>query len=321
MEDNPRTERPHPTLVPSFHARVRLADDASLLRTSRARRAPAVTAEARFVAALPVIDDVTGYVCRRHHLSASEADEFRSDVRFHFIDNNYQVLDQFEGRCAFPTYVNVVVQRVFLDWRNRTWGRWRPSAEARRRGPAAVLLERLVQRDGWTVDEAVEQLRVNHGVEIDQAMLAFSQTLSARTGRRVVSPDEPVEVEAPGPGADSNVVQAEQEFLAKRVHAALERARQDLPPLERLILKMRFDDRVAVSDIARALNLEQRPLYRTIERVLAVIEKAMTAEGVSKADVAELLDAGSWQDAGGGTPVAFTSATGRGRGATWLQRR
>jgi RNA polymerase sigma factor for flagellar operon FliA len=321
MMDNPRPERPHPILMPSIDGRARQSDDASGLHTTRTRRAPAVTAEARFLAALPVIDDVTGYVCRRHHLSAAEADEFRSDVRMHFIDNNYEVLNQFEGRCALPTFVNVVVQRVFFDWRNRTWGRWRPSAEARRRGPAASRLECLVHRDGWTVDEALETLRVNHGVAIDHELRAFSETLGARPGRRLVPQDEAGEVEDTGPGADTNVLQAEHGFLAKRVHAALDRARLKLPPDEQLILKMRFYDRMPVSDIARALNLNQRPLYRTIEQMLSVIKKAMAAEGVSEADVAELLDAGSWQDTGDRTPVPFNSAPERVKGAAWLRRR
>ncbi len=55
-----------------------------------------------------------------------------------------------------------VVQRLFLDHRNRQWGKWRPSAEAKRRGPLAILLERLVVRDGWTFEQAVETLRTNH---------------------------------------------------------------------------------------------------------------------------------------------------------------
>ena len=39
-----------------------------------------VEGEALFLASLPVIDDVTGQVCRRHRLSAAEADDFRSEV-------------------------------------------------------------------------------------------------------------------------------------------------------------------------------------------------------------------------------------------------
>src|SRR5215510_1984357 len=91
-----------------------------------------VEGEALFLASLPVIDDITGQVCRRHRLSAAEADDFRSEVRLHFIDRDYEVLRRFEQRSSLPTYVTVVIQRLFLDYRNRLWGKWRPSADAKR---------------------------------------------------------------------------------------------------------------------------------------------------------------------------------------------
>src|SRR5215208_5464467 len=74
-----------------------------------------VEGEALFLASLPVIDDITGQVRRR-----------------------------FERRSSLPTYVTVVIQRLFLDYRNRLWGKWRPSSDAKRLGPTAMLLERLV---------------------------------------------------------------------------------------------------------------------------------------------------------------------------------
>lgn len=317
MKDNPRPERPRATLMPPIGAAPRQPNGAP-------RK---VSNEAEFLAALPVIDDVTGQVCRRHRLSASESDEFRSDVRLHFIERNYEVLRKFEGRCALSTYINVVVQRVFLDWRNRMWGRWRPSTEARRLGPTALLLERLVVRDGWTIDQAIEMLRVNHQAEIDEVVAEFCKTLAARgPARRMVSEDDAQEVAGTGPAADDNVVMAERDFLAKRVQAALDRARQGLAPMERLILKMRFDDRAAVSDIARALHLEQRPLYRTIERLLKAVGAAMEAEGISRADIDMLFNAPpiEWGDVSTGDGSALPSATSTKpadrKGASWRNR-
>jgi hypothetical protein len=56
---------------------------------------------------------------------------------------------------------------IFLDYRNRLWGKWRPSAEAKRLGPTAILIERLVARDGWAVDQVIEMVRVNHRVIVE----------------------------------------------------------------------------------------------------------------------------------------------------------
>ena len=338
MTDNLRPERPRKTLMPHIGVRAGQAHGAPYKTSTTSQRPRVVSDEATFLEALPVIDDVTAQVCRRHRLNATESDDFRSDVRLHFIERNYEVLRKFEGRCALSTYINVVVQRLFLDFRNKQWGRWRPSIEARRLGPTAILIERLVTRDNWPLEQALEMVRVNHQVEIDDTMLAFCNTLSARTpGRRLVSEDDAAEVASTGPSADDNVVSAERDFLAKRVQAALERARQGLPPMERLILKMRFEDCAAVADIARVLHLEQRPLYRTLERLLKTVGAAMAAEGVSLADIEALFDAPSieWTEKGPTSakatagkpengPLTPGNATGREerkKGASWHRSR
>lgn len=285
-----------------------------------------MSGESDFLAALPVIDDVVAHVCRRHRLSASEADDFRSDVRLHFIERDYEVLRQFEGRCAMSTYINVVVQRLYFDFRNQMWSRWRPSVAAKRVGPAAILIERLVTRDGWSLDEALEMVRVNHQIEVDDDVRKFCDTLSSRAPkRRMVSEDAVGEAVSSSASADDRVVSAERDFLAKRVLGALERAQQSLPPIERLVLKMLFEERTAISDIARALHLEQRPLYRTVERLKKTVKDSMTAEGISEAEVTELLDSPAikWEKDPDSGPLPPTQTIDRAerRRASWLPKR
>jgi RNA polymerase sigma factor for flagellar operon FliA len=256
-----------------------------------------VEGEALFLSSLPVIDDITGQVCRRHHFTAAEADDFRSDVRLHFIDREYGALRRFEGRSSLPTYVNVVVQRLALDFRNRQWGKWRPSAEAKRLGPTAMLFERLITRDGWSIEQAAETMRVNHGVVLDDALRSLCEKLGQRgPSRQIVAEEEAHEVPSNAPGPDANVVRAEQGFLAKRVRTALDRARQALGPEERLILKMRFEDAVPVADIARALHLNQKRLYRTIEQLLARLRQGLEAEGLDRGDVSALFADGAFAE-------------------------
>ena len=318
MTDNLRPERPRQPLMPPISGSPRQTHAA--LHTSAPSQAPLVSDEARFLEALPVIEDVTGKVCRRHRLNATEADEFRSDVHVHFIDRNYEVLRKFEGRCSLPTYITTIVQNLFFDYRNKMWQRYRPSVEAKRLGPTAMLIERLVVRDGLKIDEMIETLRVNHHITLDATHRAFCDTLSARgPSRRVVSDVDAVDIPSPGPSADDNVVKADRGFQAKRVLAALERARQALPPTGRLIVKMHFEDGAKVSDIARVLHLEQRPLYRTLERLLKSIGDAMAAEGISRADIAALLNVTTveWLEDDEG-PDTFVRTDRR---APWLRRR
>lgn len=274
--------------------------------------------EALFLACLPVIDDITGQVCRRHRLSAAEADDFRSEVRLHFIDRDYDVLRRFEQRCSLPTYVTVVIQRLFLDYRNRLWGKWRPSADAKRLGPTAMLIERLVSRDGWSVEQVEETLRVNHGLTLDAQLQALCDRLARRPPRRqTVAEDQADLLESREAAPDANVVRAEHGFLAKRVRAALDRARQALAPEDRLILKMRFEDAVPVADIARALHLNQKRLYRTIERLLAQIGDRLESEGISREEVRTLFADGlvDWSDE---TEAAGAAAQTRG---SWRRQR
>ena len=282
-----------------------------------------VSNEPLFLSSLPVINDVTLLVCRRHRLSGAEAEDFKAEVHLHFIGRNSEVLRRFEGRSSLRTFLAVVINRLFLDYRNRLWGKWRPSADARRHGPTAVLIERLVTRDGWTLDQALEMLRINHHVTVDGVLLAFCQRLSARgPGRQFVSESEADRAESPTPAPDANVVRAEQDFLAKRVQTALERVRQTLDPLEQLILKMRFEDAMPVADIARAHHLNQKRLYRTIEQLLARLRKGLEVEGIDREEIRALFADGALaaSDEGGAPERAGTGAAGAPRPAERVRR-
>jgi hypothetical protein len=104
--------------------------------------------EALYLSCRPFIDEVTAQVCRRHRLRADESEDFRSEVRLHFTQPDCDPLRRFEGRSSLETYLIVVISRLFLDYRNRVPGRWRPSTEAKRSGRSAVPIEGLVAQDG-----------------------------------------------------------------------------------------------------------------------------------------------------------------------------
>ncbi|HUF46207.1 MAG TPA: hypothetical protein VMM93_00260, partial [Vicinamibacterales bacterium] len=99
-----------------------------------------------------LIEQAIRTFCRRQRLSATEAEDFASEVRLHLLDRERAVLRAFEGRSSFQTYLLTVIRHQFRDWRNALWGKWRPSAEARRLGPLAVRLEMLLVRDRLPLD-------------------------------------------------------------------------------------------------------------------------------------------------------------------------
>ena len=171
----------------AHNASVYLVKQPAIMNNPRSDLQPRNTQvkdEALFLASLPVIDAAVRQVCRRHHLTATEADDFASEVRFHFIERHYEPLRKFRGDCTLRTFLIVVVQHLFLDYRNRLWGKWRPSAEAKRHGPAAILVERLVTRDNWTLDQAIEIVSTNHGVDVTEELRALFVQLTQRAPAR-----------------------------------------------------------------------------------------------------------------------------------------
>src|SRR6516164_4051730 len=260
---------------------------------SRARSAiNSVDYERLFVSLLPTIDKVVAQVCRRNHLREAEAEDFASEVKLHIIERDYEVLRRFCRRSAISTYLTVVVQRQFLNYCNRVWGRWRPSAEAVRHGSVGILLERLIVRDGWSFDEAQEQMRKNHAVteSRDALQTLWSQLTPNSAKRRFVSEKVAADVPSGDGGPDAEIIQAEHDVVEQRVLEGLQRALRELPAEDRLLIKMRYDDGFAVSQIARVLHLPQKPLYGRFERLCEHLKQRLQANGVSPDVIRKLFD-------------------------------
>ena len=92
---------------------------------------------------------------RRRRLNASDAEELRSDMWLKVLTDHGRLLSRFEGRGSRQSYLNAVAERCLLDRRIRDWGKWRPTKAVRTSGPVAVLLDRMISRDGMPVDAAV----------------------------------------------------------------------------------------------------------------------------------------------------------------------
>jgi len=137
-------------------------------QTVSTANAPRAALESLFVSALPDIERITRFVARRNRLSPADAEDFCSEVNVALIENDYAALGSYQGRSSLPTYLSTVIQRRFLDFRRKAWGKWRSSAEALRRGPLAERMERLLYRDGLTFEQAVETLRTNFACAEDR---------------------------------------------------------------------------------------------------------------------------------------------------------
>src|SRR5919109_1132038 len=91
--------------------------------------------EALFLRNLGWIERALASVCRRYGVSRDDAEDFASWAKLKLVEDDYAVLGKFRDESSITTYLTVVIAMLFRDYRVQRWGRWRPSADARRRGP------------------------------------------------------------------------------------------------------------------------------------------------------------------------------------------
>ena len=238
-------------------------------------------------------------------MSGHEQEDFSSQVKLRLIENDYAVLRRFEGRSSLSTYLVVVIQRLFLDERVRQWGKWRPSAVALRLGPRAVMLDRLINREGMSVSESVERMA---GAETERRELAaIADQIPRRVSRRFVGDEHLAGLSTDASQVEEGVERREAEPVVRRAVALLRALLEGLPPQDRLVLRMKFEDGSTLAEIAAALRLEAKALYRRLDRLLKQFREAFEAQGLEGAMISQALSAGT--DVGG--PFFYGSSEGR----------
>ena len=248
--------------------------------------------ESLFLEHLPTSRRIAASISRRHGLRGDEVEDWISWVCLRLVEDDYAILRKFRGESSLPTYLTVVVAMLFRDYRVQQFGRWRASALALRRGPVAVRLETLVRRDGVPFRQAAEMLRSSGETTLsDRELGALLSELRVREPLRPVDAGSAPLAEAPAQEmADATVLSieaAEERDAAERLTA---QALATLPAEDQVILRMRFWEGLSIADIARALGLEQKPLYRRIERALIELRRQLESRGFSREHALALLE-------------------------------
>ncbi|HET9316374.1 MAG TPA: sigma-70 family RNA polymerase sigma factor [Vicinamibacteria bacterium] len=246
--------------------------------------------EATFLSALPVIDTAVAHVLKRHRLGAAEREDFAAEVRLAIIRYDYRILARFQGQSSLRTYLVVVVKRLFIDYRRRLWGTWRPSAAARHMGPVASRLEMLLYRDGRTLEEAVSHLQAGCEAPSRDEICAIAARLPLRLARSTQVRQKLLDVPTADLAGPESALECD--ATAARTQEVVTQVMQSLPAEDRLILRLRFEDDVPAVDIARMLQLDQKRLYRRIERLLATFRCSLQAHGIDWPDLRSMIERG-----------------------------
>jgi RNA polymerase sigma factor (sigma-70 family) len=246
--------------------------------------------EQEFLNHLPLIERIIRHTCRHHSCRPEEAEDFASTVKVRLIADDYAVLRKFQAQSSLSTYLTVVIQRLMLDYRNHQWGKWRPSAAARRLGPLAERLECLVTRDGHSVDEACEILRTNRQVDatLDE-LRKMAEGVVLKPRRTLVEERELDALTTADGRPDHHLLHREREEMRAQLTEYVARALQAMDEEDRLIVRLRIDDGLQVAEIARFLGVPAKPLYRRIESIFRSLRRVLEQEGVSAGLVAEAL--------------------------------
>ena len=239
---------------------------------------------------LEFIERTVASVARRNAVAPWDAEDLAAQVKLRLMENDYAVLRRFEGRSRLTTYLTTVIHNLFRDFRIKRWGKWRPSAAAKRLGDLGVQLEALLYRDGFGTRESFAILRDRFAVEAtDQELESLAARLRARTTRRIETDATLDRLESQERG-DRGVRQGERDAALARVSKALRLVLASLEPEDRLILRMRFADGLTIRAIAGALDLEQRRMYTRVQRLLVEVRRRIEDAGIGCDEVLDLLD-------------------------------
>jgi RNA polymerase sigma factor for flagellar operon FliA len=229
---------------------------------------------------LTLLSRVIRDISRGARLSPDDALDFAQTVHLKLLERGYEPIRQFANRSSLRTFLAVVVRRILIDWHRAQFGKWRSSARARRLGPAALALERLLYRSGHTLGEAIQTLQTHPGAAAAADLERLAEQLPIRLSFRTVSIDavgltRGADFEDPIERADHR---RESRMLRRRLSAALER----LPSDDRTLLDLRYRQRLKMPAIATALDVDSKSLYRRCEKVLRSLRTSLEAQGVER---------------------------------------
>lgn len=227
------------------------------------------------------IEEIVVAVAGRRRLSPEDREDFSSEVKLRFFDEEKSPLLRHEGLASWKTYLTVVITNIGRDFLNKEWGKWRPSAAAARLGRWAVLFERLTHRDGVGLRAAVQQVVAESGGTLSEADVYEMYALLPLRKRREIIGLEPLGDLASTDPADAALWASEREADQRAAFDALAEVLDELDPEEALMIRMRYYDGFTLARIGEEVGLRVQRVHERIGRILVRLREALEEKGAN----------------------------------------
>lgn len=238
---------------------------------------------------LDLIKQIVRTVGKRRQLPASEREDFASFVQLRLVEDDYAILRKFQGRSSLWTYLASVIERLSLDFCTEKWGRWRPSAMADRIGPVAVILERLVTRDGHPLEEAIEIIKAQNDDSLTYAAIRNIWEQLPTRSRTMEVGEEAAEAILGHDTSDAGVEDAERRRNIERLQQVLRTAFAEIPAQDRVLIALRFDQDLPMVEIAKVTGSSVPTLHRRLDKSVKQLRAALTHAGFDPREIANLI--------------------------------
>lgn len=257
---------------------------------------------------LPTVNQAVDGVLRRRRKGKDFADDFRGFVMLKMLQRDGAILKRFRGESTLLTYLRVVVDRLYCDYLISLNGKWRSSKKAMALGAKSVHLEKLVYRDGYTLDQAVAALQTRDGKEPESELREGFFQIPSRRNRLEIPFESLRERQADTrPSVYEVLRQKELDRSSWVVRDALTDSLAELSEEDRLILELRFCRGLRIPDLSRRLGLKQRSVYNRFYRILRALREKLEARNVDGGVVREMKEGSVHREIEG----AFAAAAAR----------
>ena len=255
---------------------------------------------------IELIDRIIAAIRRRHRLSKEEGEDFRSLLMIKLIADDYEVLRAWCGKSSLAGYLKVVIHHAYSDHRNHLLGKWRPSGVACRLGPLAERLDRMLHRDGMTLDEACAATPA----EDREAMRRLAEMLPAHAKRSMVDVEQLEQRPGHDPSPEELLIERERAGAAEKLERALAEALGTLAAEDRLLVQLRMERGVKLANLARVSGADARQFYRRWEAIVGRLRDELEARGYDEARVRSLLQTNLLVEEDAGAVAGPSSKTG-----------